>query len=267
MEGLTEDQQRTWHAMATIRQEAEQSGRLAHSHIKRWQDDLEDLSNHLHDHQLARDIELKAEQRRQNEELIKTVAAQKAQQEEQARIIEELKRTQMAWDNYVQKELPGRVMTTIQEHTAGTPSASDIESRIHQLIQENRPAPTPIPENMLTREAGDNLIKEALERQGAEQQRAVQEAIDRAAREARESSIGPSREEIQRMIDQARRRRRGSTSGPNNDPPNPNQAGQLGTTPSGEPFVVKVSLPDRPIHRHISEPWLYSANKSEDLKA
>lgn len=116
--------------MATIRQEAEQSGRLAHSHIKRWQDDLEDLSNHLHDHQLARDIELNAEHRRQNEELIKTVAAQKAQQEEQDRIIEELKRIQMAWDNYVQKELPGRVMATIQEHTAGTPSASDIESRI-----------------------------------------------------------------------------------------------------------------------------------------
>ena len=61
LEGLTEDQQRTWHAMAMIRQEAEQSGRLAHSHIKRWQDDLEDLSNHLHDHQLARDIQLKAE--------------------------------------------------------------------------------------------------------------------------------------------------------------------------------------------------------------
>ena len=76
----------------------------------------------------------------------------------------------MAWDNYVQKELPGRVMTTIQEHTAGTPSASDIESRIRQLIQENRPAPTPLPENMLTREAADNLIKEALERQGAEHQ-------------------------------------------------------------------------------------------------
>ena len=158
-------------------------------------------------------------------------------------------------------------MTTIQEHTAGTPSASDIESRICQLFQENRPAPTPIPENMLTREAADNLIKEALERQGAEHQRAVQEAIDRAAREARESSMGPSRDEIQKMIDQARRRRRGSTSAPNNEPPNLNQAGQIGTTPSGEPFVVKVSLPDRPIHRHISEPWLYSAGKAEDLKA
>ena len=134
LEGLTEDQQCTWHTMATIRQEAEQSGRLAHSHIKRWQDDLEDISNHLHDHQLARDIELKAEQRRQNKELIKTVAAQKAQQEGHARIIEELKQTQMAWDNYVQKELPGCVMTTIQEHTPGTPSASDIKSRIRQLI-------------------------------------------------------------------------------------------------------------------------------------
>ena len=65
------------------------------------------------------------------------MAAEKAQQEEQARIIEELKRTQMAWDNYVQKELPGRVMTTIQEHTAGTPSASDIKSRSRQLIHEN----------------------------------------------------------------------------------------------------------------------------------
>ena len=119
---------------------------------------------------------------------------------------------------------------------------------------------------MLTREAVDNLIKEALERQGAEHQRAVQEAINRAARGARESSIGPSREEIQRMIDQARRRRRGNTSGPNNEPPNINQAGQLGTTPLAEPFVVKVSRPDRPIHRNISEPWLYSANKSEDLK-
>ena len=118
---------------------------------------------------------------------------------------------------------------------------------------------------MLPREAADNLINEALEIQGAEHQRAVQEAIDRAAREARESSIGPSREEIQRMIDQARRRRRGSTSGLNNE--TSNQAGLLGTTRSGELFVVKVSLPDRPIHRHISEPWLYSANKSEDLKA
>ena len=148
----------------------------------------------------------------------------------------------MAWDNYVQKELPGQVMNTIQEHPAGTPSASDIESRIRQLIQENRPAPTPIPENMLTKEAADNLIKEALERQGAEHQRVVQEAIDRAAREARESSIGPTREEIQRMIDQARRRRQGSTSGPNNKPPNLNQAGQIGTTPSGEPFVSQIAL-------------------------
>ena len=60
-EGLTVDQQRTWRAMATIRQEAEQSGPLANSHIKRWQDYLADLSNYLHDHQLARDIELKAE--------------------------------------------------------------------------------------------------------------------------------------------------------------------------------------------------------------
>ena len=34
LEGLTEDQQRTWHAMSTIRQEAEQSGRLAVRVIK-----------------------------------------------------------------------------------------------------------------------------------------------------------------------------------------------------------------------------------------
>ena len=122
-------------------------------------------------------------------------------------------------------------MTTIQAHTAGTPSASDTESRIHQLIQENRLAPTPIPKNMLTREAADSLIKEGLERQGAEHQQVVQEAIDRGAREARESEIGPSREEIQRMIYQARRRIQGSTSGPNNEPPNVNQEGQLGTTP------------------------------------
>ena len=31
--------------------------------------------------------------------------------------------------------------------------------------------------------------------------------------------------------------------------------------------MIKISLPGRPSHRHISEPWLYSANKSEDFKA
>ena len=33
LEGFSKDQQRTWHAMATICQKAEQSGRLAYSHI------------------------------------------------------------------------------------------------------------------------------------------------------------------------------------------------------------------------------------------
>ena len=40
LEDLSEEQQRTWHAMTTNREESEKTGAIAQSHIKRWHEDL-----------------------------------------------------------------------------------------------------------------------------------------------------------------------------------------------------------------------------------
>ena len=115
LEDLSEEQKKTWFAMATIQEEAAKTGTIARSHIRRWTADLEKLSSDLHAHQITRELELKAEQKRQNEELIATVKKQQEQQQEQQRIIEELRRTQQAWTEYVDKTLPAKVYATITE--------------------------------------------------------------------------------------------------------------------------------------------------------
>ena len=137
LKDLSEVQQRTLHAMATIEEEASKTSTIAWSHIRRWKEDLEKLSSDLHVHQITCGIELKAEQKRQNEKLIETVKKQQEQQQEQQRIIDELRRTQQAWTEYVDKTLASKVYATITEAQKGDPSAGDIEQRIRQLIHEN----------------------------------------------------------------------------------------------------------------------------------
>ena len=82
LEHLSEDQQRTWHAIATIQEEASKTGTIARSHIRRWKEDLERLSSDLHVQQITRELELQAEQKRQNEKLIEKVKKQPEQQQE-----------------------------------------------------------------------------------------------------------------------------------------------------------------------------------------
>ena len=259
LEDLSEEQKKTWFAMATIQEEAAKSGTIARSHIQRWTADLEKLSSDLHAHQITRELELKAEQKRQNEELIATVKKQQEQQQEQQRIIEELRRTQQAWTEYVDKTLPAKVYATITEAQKGNPSAGDIEQRIRQLIHENQPAPV-VTTPMLTEADANELIAAALAKQALENEKALQHAIEEATRRTREESAGPSREEIQRMIEQARRRRQSII------PPGTGSSG-IGQTPSGQPIIVKVDMPDRLRHRPATEPWLYAGEFSENLRA
>lgn len=76
LEALSEEQLRTWHAMATIQEEAAKTGTIARLHIRRWTEDLEKLTGDLHVHQIERELELKVEQKRQNEKVIETVKKQ-----------------------------------------------------------------------------------------------------------------------------------------------------------------------------------------------
>ena len=123
LEDLSEEQQRTWHAMATIQEESTKTGTIARPHIRRWTDDQEKLSSDLHAHQITSELELKAEQRRQNDRLIETVKKQQEQQHEQQKIIDKLRQTQQAWKTYVDKELLAKVYATITEVQKGNPSA------------------------------------------------------------------------------------------------------------------------------------------------
>ena len=66
--------------MSTIHSEAEKTGAIPDTHIKRWHKDLAKLSQDLHLHEAKRELELKAEQQRQNEQLLATVKTQQEQQ-------------------------------------------------------------------------------------------------------------------------------------------------------------------------------------------
>ena len=114
LEDLSNEQRKTWEAMSTIRNEAEKTGTIPDTHIKRWHEDLARLNQDLHLHQAKRELELKAEQQRQNEQLLAMVKTQQEQQQRQQEIIEELRRTQQTWQAYVEKELPTRVLATVQ---------------------------------------------------------------------------------------------------------------------------------------------------------
>ena len=260
LEDLSEDQQSTWHAMATIQEEASKTESIARSHIRRWKEDLEKLSSDLHVHQITCELELKLEQKHQNEKLLETVKKQQEQQQGQQKIIDELRRTQQAWTDYVDKTLPAKVYATITEAQKGNPSARDIEQRIRQLIQENQPAPVET-SHMLTEKEANDLIAAALATQALENDKALQKAIEEATRRTREESAGPSREEIQRMIEQAQRRRQNSIV-----PPGGRPSGS-GQTPSGQPIIVKVDMPNSYHRRPASEPWLYTGEFSENLRA
>src|SRR5205085_10841013 len=54
LEDLSNEQQKTWEAMSTIRNEAEKTGTIADTHIKRWHEDLAKLNQDLHLHQAKR---------------------------------------------------------------------------------------------------------------------------------------------------------------------------------------------------------------------
>src|SRR5437660_6320377 len=251
--------------MSTIRNEAEKTGGIPDTHIKRWHEDLAKLNQDLHLHQAKRELELKAEQQRQNEQLLATVKMQQEQQR-QREIIEELRRTQQTWQAYVEKELPARVLATVQLAQDQNPTHQEIENQIAAMIRENQPAPAP-PTNMLTKEAADELIAAALAQQAQTNKTAIQKAIEEAAQKAKEAA-GPSREEIQRMINARRRRRDSNVADPNQPPPNePNEPAPNAAPVGGQPIIVKVDLPERFHRKPATEPWLYGGNFSEDLRA
>ena len=112
--------------------------------------------------------------------------------------MEKLRRTQQTWQTYVEKELPARVLATVQSAQEQNPTHQEIENQIAAMIRENQSAPAP-PTNMLTKEAADELIAAALAQQAQTNKTAIQKVIEKAAQKARETA-GPSREEIQRMI-------------------------------------------------------------------
>src|SRR5437588_240977 len=268
LEDLSNEQRKTWEAMSTIRNEAEKTGTIPNTHIKRWHEDLARLNQDLHLHQAKRELELKAEQQRQNEQLLATVKTQQEQQQRQQEIIEELRRTQQTWQTYVEKELPTRVLATVQAAQDRNPTHQEIEDQIAAMIRENQPAPAP-PTNMLTKEAADELIAAALAQQAQTNETAMQKAIEEAAQKARETA-GPSREEIQRMINARRRRRDSNVADPNQpspNKPNPNEPAPNAAPTGGQHIIVKVDLPERFHRKPATEPWLYGGNFSEDLRA
>src|SRR5437588_10727325 len=253
LEDLSNEQRKTWEAMSTIRNEAEKTGTIPDTHIKRWHEDLAKLNQDLHLHQAKRELELKAEQQRQNEQLLATVKTQQEQQQRQQEIIEELRRTQQTWQAYVEKELPTRVLATVQAAQDRNPTHQEIENQIAAMIRENQPAPAP-PTNMLTKEAADELIAAALAQQAQTNETAMQKAIEEAAQKARETA-GLSREEIQRMINARPRPSDSHDADPNQltlNEPAPNA-----TPTGGQPIIVKVDLPERFHRKPATEPWLY----------
>src|SRR5205085_2843522 len=130
-------------------------------------------------HPAKRELELQVEQVRQRDQLMATVKAQQEQQQKQQEIIEELRRTQQTWQNYVEKELPSRVLATVQSAQEQNPTHQEIEAQIAAMIRENQPAPVPST-NMLTK-AADELIAAALAQQAQANKMAMQKAIEKAA--------------------------------------------------------------------------------------
>src|SRR5437588_7180693 len=114
LEDLSNEQGKTWEVMSSIGSEAEKTGAIPDTHIKRWHNDLAKLNQDLRLHQAKRELELKANQQRQNKQLLVKVKMQQEQQQRQQEIIEELRRTQQTWQDYVEKELPARVLATVQ---------------------------------------------------------------------------------------------------------------------------------------------------------
>src|SRR5947209_4263807 len=110
LEDLSNEQRKTWDAISFVHDEAEKTGAISDTHIKTWHQDLVKLNQDLHLHQAKRELEIQAEQVRQRDQLIATVKAQQEQQQKQQEIIEELRRTQQTGQNYVEKELPSRVL-------------------------------------------------------------------------------------------------------------------------------------------------------------
>src|SRR5437588_9171881 len=130
LEDLSNEQQKTWEAMSTIRNEAEKTGAIPDTHIKQWHEDLAKLNQDLHLHQAKRELELKAEQQWQNEQLLAMVKTQQEQQQRQQEIIEELRRPQQTWQTNVEKELPTRVLATVQAAQDQNPTHYEHEARI-----------------------------------------------------------------------------------------------------------------------------------------
>src|SRR5437588_3431855 len=206
LEDLSNEQRKTWDAISFIHDEAKKMGAISDTHIKRWHQDLVKLNQDLHLHQAKRELEIQAEQVRQRDQLMVTVKAQQEQQQKQQEIIKELSRAQQTWQNYVEKELPSRVLATVRSAQEQNPTHQEIEAQIAAMIRENQPTPVPST-NMLTKEAADELIAAALAQQAETNKTAMQKAIEEAAQKARETA-GPSREEIQRMINDRQRSRR-----------------------------------------------------------
>src|SRR5437588_288343 len=106
LEDISNEQRKTWDVISFVHDEAEKTGAISDTHIKRWHQDLVKLNQDLHLHQAKRKLEIQAEQVRQRDQLLAMVKAQQEQQLKQQEIIEELRRTQQTWQNYVEKELP-----------------------------------------------------------------------------------------------------------------------------------------------------------------
>ena len=155
----------------------------------------------------------------------------------------------------MEKELPARVLATVQSAQDKNPTHQEIENQIAAMIRENQPAPAP-PTNMLTKEAADELIAAALAQQAQTNETAMQKAIEEAAQKARETA-GPSREEIQRMINARRRRRDSNVADPNQlnpNQPNPNEPAPNAGPTGGQPIIVKVDLPECFHRKPATEP-------------
>ena len=107
------------------------------------------------------------------------------------------------------------------------------------------------------------MVAEALATQAEANRRMMQELVEanqRTVREATEQAqtTGLSREEVLNIVRQQRRR---SSAVP--PPPPPPHTGATAQTADGKPIQVTVHMPERPIHRSASEPWLYSGNSNE----
>src|SRR5436853_4542808 len=88
LEDLSNEQRKTWDAISFIHDEAEKTGAISDTHLKRWHQDLVKLNQDLHLHQAKRELEIQAEQVRQRHQLMVTVQAQQEQQQKQKKTIE-----------------------------------------------------------------------------------------------------------------------------------------------------------------------------------